>query len=188
MSSTTTEAWKARTPAMGALLALDVCGFSGDPALDQLLRHRLALFDAVKKTPTSVPNLIEDGAVKVQFLGDELRFAFHASIDAYPRVVRDFVDNIFISLEKSPSGTRLRGVVREGKLTLDEFHECPFFKGPIAADCATWLRGAGENEVLIDREFLNALASNSMRTDLAWREWSAASPLEKIRAYVLYPR
>jgi hypothetical protein len=188
VSSSRTQRWEARTPAQVALLAMDICGFSRDPALNKLLQHRLAFFGAVQKSPTKVPRLMRAGTVKVQFLGDELRFAFHAGILDYCLVVREFIDNIFLVLADSSPRTKLRGLVLDGKLAWDEYHRCTFFQGTIANDCAVRLSGAEENEVLIDAKFLQALKSISAQTDLQKKSWPKGSQLERFEAYVLYPR
>lgn len=188
MSRGRTPRWEARTPAQVALLALDVCGFSRDPELNKLLQHRVAFFHAVERSPTEVPRLMRDGAIKVQFLGDELRFAFHTGIIDYSRVVREFIENIFLILADSSPDTRLRGLVLEGKLAWDEYRRCIFFQGAIANDCAVRLSGARENEVLIDTKFRDALVSISMEADLKRKRWRKGSPLENFEAFILYPR
>jgi hypothetical protein len=170
------------------LVALDVCGFSRDPRLDTLLDHRLKFFTAVNKSPNRVRRLLKNGQIKVQFLGDELRFAFGTGIPECVRMVREFIDTIFADLAISSPGTRLRGLVREGNLSWDEYRRCIFFVGDPASECALQLGGAEENEVLCDEKFQDALRSEAMQSDLHEKVWPEGHPLKDFKAYILYPR
>jgi hypothetical protein len=170
------------------LVALDVCGFSRDPRLDKLLDHRLKFFTAVNRAPNRVLQLVKNGRIKVQFLGDELRFAFGTGIPECARMARDFIDVIFDDLAKSSPGTRLRGLVREGNLSWDEYRRCIFFVGTPANECALQLSGAEENQVLCDERFREALGSEAMQSDLREKVWPPDHPLKDFKAYILYPR
>lgn len=169
-------------------MALDVCGFSRDPRLDTLLDHRLKFFTAVNKSPDPVLRLLRNGQIKVQFLGDELRFAFGTRDPKCVRMVREFIDTIFADLVISSPGTRLRGLVREGNLSWDEYRRCIFFVGGPASECALQLGGAEENEVLCDEKFKDALGDEAMQSDLHEKVWPEGHPLKDFKAYILYPR
>jgi hypothetical protein len=155
--------WERNTSTLAALLALDVCGFSEDTQPDQLLAHREALFHAVREAPI-IPELVEHGLVKVQFVGDELRFAFLGSIQQRARKVREFVDAIFENLRRSGNTTRLKGVVLSGELIWRIFHECDFFDGTCAVSCSDWLSCVSENQVVVNEAFRRELNTDGVPT------------------------
>ena len=148
--------WELNKETHAALLALDICGFSTDPDLGRLLAHREALFQAVREAPY-VPDLIQNGSVKVQFVGDELRFAFRGDIERCALKVREFVESAFENLARSKSETRLKGVVLGCDLKWRVFRGCHFFDGRAAFSCSDWLGCALENQVVINAEFKKAL-------------------------------
>ena len=78
--------WQQNSATNTALVALDICGFSRVSEPDQLLAHREALFHCVREAPI-IPELVEAGAAKIQFIGDELRFAFGAGIEYRARKI-----------------------------------------------------------------------------------------------------
>jgi hypothetical protein len=155
--------WKQNTKAFAALLALDVCGFSEDTQPDQLLAHRGALFHAVDEAPI-VLGLVRDRLVKVQFVGDELRFAFHGTIPQRARKVHNFVDAIFENLRLSGDKTRVKGVVLSGVVTWRVFYDCDFFDGTCAVSCSDWLSCVRENQVIVNEAFRNELNSDGVAT------------------------
>jgi hypothetical protein len=156
--------WERNKSSFATLLALDICGFSVDPQPDQLLAHRRALFDAVDDAPI-LPALVENGLVKVQFVGDELRFAYLGNIQHGASKVREVVDAIFEDLKRQGDTTRLKGVVLSGELTWRKFLECcDYFDGTCAVSCSDWLSCVTENQVIVNEAFRNELNSDGVAT------------------------
>ena len=104
------------------------------------------------------------GLVKVQFVGDELRFAFRGNIEQRARKVRDFVDSIFENLRCSGDTTRLKGVVLCGEVIWRRFHDCDFFDGTCAVSCSDWLSSVRENQVVINDAFKKELTRDGIAT------------------------
>lgn len=155
--------WESNTEASVALVALDICGFSKDPELEQLLHQRTNLFQAVQEAPRA-QELIGGRIVKLQFVGDELRFAFRADIPECARKVQDFVKGIFSKLAEVEPRTTLKGVVLHSDLRWNEFMGCEFFDGPAAVSCSDWLGCAHEGEIVINSGFRDALEAEGVPT------------------------
>jgi hypothetical protein len=103
--------------------------------------------------------------VKVQFVGDELRFAFRSDIPQYARKVRDFVDAVFRSLMRLETGTHLKGVVLLCSITWQDFLGCRFFDGPPVIRCTDWLGYVPRDRVALNKEFKEALAAEMIPTE-----------------------
>lgn len=166
-NSRRTSAWKRGKETCAALLALDMCGFSTDPGLNQLLEHRERFFQAVREAP-SASELLEEGSLKIQFVGDELRLGFSVGIDRHAHVVREFIDALFANMaalnETAHRPTHLKGVVLEGNVTWQKFRGCDFFVGLIAVSCTDWLSCADKDQVLINSAFKDALEADGVPT------------------------
>lgn len=106
--------------------------------------------------------------VRVHFLGDELRLAFHVGVGA--REVRDFVDDVFAWLDRlnkgvlEPYQTRLKGVVLEGVVTWRSWHNCDYLNGVLPFKAQTWMERLAPNEVAIDQPFRHSLQVNGVPT------------------------
>lgn len=140
------------------LVALDICSFSENIKLKDMQYHRGNLFQAVKAVP-GAHELVSECKIEMQFIGDELRFAFPSDIGDPAKTARDFVKSVFLNLEPV---TMIRGVVLQCDLIWREFFECRFFDGPAAVMCSEWLDYAEDNEVLINKAFKISLETEML--------------------------
>jgi len=152
--------WEKNTETYAFLVALDISGFSRDLHPDQLLAHRHRFFEAIAETRLFAAAQAQQ-TVKVHFLGDELRLAFHVAHGG--RQLRDFIDAVFTSLERLNSGvpeglrTRIKGMVLEGNVTWKEWHGCEYLDGELPVKSQRWLKDLRPNQVAIDTAFRDAL-------------------------------
>lgn len=95
-------------------------------------------------------------------MGDELRLAFHVVAHGV-RQVRDFIDEVFTSLERLNNGvlegfrTRIKGMVLEGNVTWKEWHGCESLDGELPCKSQRWLKDLRPNQIAIDTAFRDAL-------------------------------
>lgn len=153
-------------------MALDICGFSKDPKLQTLLRHRNNLFFAVNEAP-HVGELVEAKQVKIQFVGDELRFGFLASIDECGEKIVEFVEETLKALSKTE--TRIKGAMLAGELKWRRYRGCDFFDGPLAVMCSDWLSSVNETQVIANEEFLDYATGERIPLDVEKVETYSAS-------------
>lgn len=156
------QRWQREETVHGFLVGLDISGFSRREAPDGLLAARDDLLQAIGHTVV-FHQATDLGAVEVQFLGDELRLAFHRDVGAGS--VRNFVDQVFSALERMNRRvlpefpTEVRGAVLAGPITWRVWQGCGYLDGPIPYRYDAWLRFLHPGEVVINMEFRDALQS-----------------------------
>ena len=161
----TPPGWKKNTETFAFLVALDISGFSRDIRPNQLLAHRHRFFTAIAES-TLLAAAHGKQLVKIHFLGDELRLAFHVMNG--PRQVRDFIGEVFTSLQSLNTGvqevscTRIKGMVLEGVITWKEWHGCEYLDGELPFKSQRWLKDLQPNQVAIDMDFRRSLEIDGM--------------------------
>jgi len=141
--------WEKNTETYAFLVALDISGFSRDLHPDQLLAHRHRFFEAIAETRLFAAAQARQ-TVQVHFLGDELRLALHVAHGA--RQVRNFIDEVFSSLERLNNGvpegyrTRIKGMVLEGNVTWRAWHGCEYLDGELPCKSQRWLKDLRPNQ------------------------------------------
>lgn len=154
----TQSKWQVSPTNQGYFVGLDIVGFSKLDPVDGLLEARSDLFDAVRDS-LNFNRALSQGAVAVQFLGDELRLAFHVEVGA--RLVRDFIDDVLYDL-KAMGHTQIRGVVLSGFITCDRWPNdrnqgCWFLAGVLPFQYESLQRLIQPQQVVINGEFRNSL-------------------------------
>ena len=149
-------------------MALDISGFSRDRNIDQLLAHRTRFFHAVEDT-VLFATAYDREAVKVHFLGDELRLAFRVN-DFIASDLRDFVEEIFDKLKTINTGvhedyqTKIKGVVFQGVVIWKRWHGAEFLNGPLPFKAQAWMQYLAPSEVAINESYRNSLQSSGIPT------------------------
>lgn len=167
--------WRENEYVQACLVALDISGFSNDVDPDVLLGHRMNFFGAVESTRL-FPDALRQGAVKVHFLGDELRLAFLVSVRA--REVTGFVDDVFHGLDRmnrrmgETEATRVRGVVLLGPVTWKRWHRCVFLNGELPRQAQRWMSDLAPDQVAVNADFRLLLKTEGLPVDFAQRDLS----------------
>ncbi len=157
------------------LVALDISGFSNDVDPDQLLNHRMSFLQAVELTRL-FPEARDQGTVRVHFLGDELRLAFLAAVDAWE--VKGFVDDVFAALDRlnrhvpEPQRTRIRGAVLGGVVTWRQWRGCDFLNGQLPIQAQSWTASLAPGEVAANGPFRVSLQTEGVPVNLPERDFS----------------
>lgn len=159
--------WQRYKTTRAFLVALDISGFSKDLDPTRLLRHRRNFFNAVEET-WLFSEAKEAQAVRAHFLGDELRLAFRAEVEA-PQV-SGFVDDVFAGLDRincqvlEPYRTKLKGVALEGVVVWKTWLNCDYLDGELPFKAQTWMGQLAPNEVAIDEDFRQSLQVGGLPT------------------------
>lgn len=158
--------WEPGEATQAFLVALDISGFSRDPNPDRLFHLRHGFLHSVEKTrllQRSHPH-----HVRVHFLGDELRIAFHVDVDV--GAVRGFLVDLFAELKRingslpAAHQVRLRSVVLAGPVTWAQWHDCHFLDGPLPAKAQYWMGQLAPSEIAVDDSFKTYLDVGGLST------------------------
>lgn len=156
----TSGKWQFNRSTHGFLVSVDISGFSKAEAPDGLLDHRMDLFQAVEATAL-FPKASEGGDVRVSFLGDEIRLAFHS--DLGPEHVREFVMEVLANLratnrfKHTEYQTWVRGAILEGAMTLRQWHHCEYLDSPLVFQAQDMMGHLQPGEVAVNNTFRDSL-------------------------------
>ena len=166
------QKWQPSEATQAFLVALDISGFSTDPDPDRLLHLRHGFLRSVEKTRL-LQQSRQLGRVRVHFLGDELRLAFHVEVGV--SAVRQFLLDIRDDLDSGNrtvaqgNQVRLRTVVLAGPVAWAHWHDCHFLDGTLPAKAQFWLTQLAPGEIAIDSAFKQYLDVAGLTTAMSPR-------------------
>lgn len=158
--------WSPYRPTQAVLVALDISGFSRNLDPDRLLGHRRRFFTAVEETRLFTEARAV-GSVRVHFLGDELRLAFHAAAVGAPNI-RTFLFDVQANLDMINTDsipgveTMVRGVVLSGVVTWKQWHGCDYLNGELPLKAQVWMGALNPGEVAANSAFRDELQINGV--------------------------
>ncbi len=150
--------WDEGVATQAFLVCMDISGFSNNIDPNRLLEQRLNFFRAVELSPVFV-RAKKQGLIRVHFLGDELRLAFHIAVGV--ESVTAFIDDVFSRLRRrnhsipNTSQTHIRGCSFAGPVTWARWHDCQFLDGQLPLKAQAWLSLLEPDEFAVDSNFKN---------------------------------